>query len=110
MSSISRARLFHCFLLKYSDSFQPPVIYRSGRCLSVREGYGRCRFQTVPSNQASLRQHRVASGLPEMRKKPPNMDVGGFFALLAPGFAQGILHLGRYQLAAEKRRLPVDHI
>ena len=39
-----------------------------------------------------------------------DMDVGGFFALLAPGFAQGILHLGRYQLAAEERRLPVDHI
>jgi hypothetical protein len=41
---------------------------------------------------------------------PANMDVGGFFALLAPGFAQGILHLSRYQLAAEERRLPVDHI
>jgi len=23
-----------------------------------------------------------------MRKKPPNTDVGGFFALLAPGFAK----------------------
>jgi len=49
-------------------------------------------------------------GLPEMRKKPANMDVGGFFALLAPGFSQGILHLSRYQLAAQERRLPVDHI
>jgi len=35
---------------------------------------------------------------------------GGFFALLPQGFAQGILQLSRNQLAAEERRLPVDHI
>ncbi len=62
MSSISRQRLFNYFLLKYSDYFLHPVISRSGWYLLVREGYSRWRFLTVPSNQASLRQHRVASG------------------------------------------------
>jgi len=104
MSSISRQRLFHYFLLKYSDYFQHPIVFRSGWYLSVKKGYGWCRFINCdlllrpPFGNIVLPQ-----GLPEMRKNASQHGCWGRFCAPAAGICQAILHLSRYQLTAEER-------